>query len=895
MKKAPLLITFGIIALSVAGYFAYEKYFQKKIVSPWDLVPQGAAAVYEASTCVACVEPVKTSSLWEIIQRASFYDKQQDSIQSIVTLLTSQRNGSLASLHVTKKDAFDFVFYIPLRELSGRQLFEATVNDLKTKPNIKYREREFNATKIQELATSNSIFSWVVLEDVWVGSFTPFLVEDVIRAFGDDREETFRKDISSVYQMPKLKNDAGNLYVHLRNFSEWLSVFAPGYNLDLIQHFGKASLLDIKAVDRNLVLSGFSLEDVQDVSVLSVFNEQFPTSFGLKQLVSNRAVMLVSYGITNGKDFALKLNAYPKRNKNLADTLQRLGTALNVKIDELYNSINNEVGVCYVESASQKLSKVLLIESSEIQNWLTSMNSISGKLSEDTVFFERYSTYEIRELPVYRFPEKLFSPFINGFDRTYYTSLDNTLIIAEDLEELKSFLEDIDREDTWGKSVAQNQFLESTLLESNVSLYINTPRIWNILSESLNEKWRGFVRQNKPLFLSVGMGAVQFSHLNESFYTNISWLYQQAPLSEPERKQQNESTITGFQLGLLKSFVVRNHNDRTNEVLLQDSAYNIHLVSSGGKVLWSKELKGSISGEVHQLDYYKNSKLQYLFLTEGALHLVDRLGNNVEGYPIAIKAKQVEFLSLIDYDHSKNYRFLITDKPGKLWMYDKQGNNLEGWNPHDIKGELYSSPHHHRIRGKDYIMATTIDGKAYLMNRRGESIKGFPLNLDARPLGDYFVESGSSSAQTYFVVVSRDGFRIKFNLEGKIHNRETLLKSSLEARFSLVKEMNGKSYCIVRQEPKSLSILDAEGKELIVNAFIGMNATDVKYYNFGAGNVYYLITDLVQDLTYVYDNQGNLLTSPPLESDFARITFSNSNKLRVYLTYQKSLLVKPLN
>jgi hypothetical protein len=56
----------------------------------------------------------------------------------------------------------------------------------------------------------------------------------------------------------------------------------------------------------------------------------------------------------------------------------------------------------------------------------------------------------------------------------------------------KRFLEDIDREDTWGKSVVQNQFLESTLLESNVSLYVNTPRVWNVLENFLHPRWKEF-------------------------------------------------------------------------------------------------------------------------------------------------------------------------------------------------------------------------------------------------------------------------------------------------------------------------------------------------------------------------------------------------------------------
>lgn len=895
MKRAPLFITILIIVLSVSGYFVYEKYFIKKIVSPWDLVPKGAVAVYEASACDECVEPVKASSLWEIINKASFFDKQQDSVQKFLAKAITQKSGSLTSLHITKKDAFDFVYYFPLNDVSGRKLFEATTEDWKTRDGFRYREREYNGHQINELSTSGSTFSWVTLKDVWVGSFTPFLVEDVIRVFGDGGESIFKKDIADVYQMPRLKNDAGNLYVHLENLSEWLSVFASGTNLDMIKYFGKAALLDIKSVNDNLVLNGFSVEDPQQASVLSVFNEQSPTSFSLKQFVSNRTVMLLSYGISNGSDFGEKLNAFSQRDQKVVDTLKQLTSSLKIDLSNLYQSIKNEVGVCYVESSDQQMSKVLLIESDDTNKWIEPFNAISDRLSVDTVFYERYSGYEIRELPVFRFPEKILSPFVSGFDHSYYTVAGQTILIAENLEELKFFLEDIDREDTWGKSVSQNQFLESTLLESNVSLYVNTPRIWNILRSSLNEKWGRFVQENRGLFSSIGMGAIQFSHLNQSFYTNVSWMYRQPQMAESERREQTQNIVTKFQVGLQgESFVVKSHVDKTNELFLQDSSYNIHLVSSKGSVLWSKPMNSAIIGDVFQVDYFKNGKLQYLFTTDGALHIIDRLGNYVQPFPIKLAIKDIQFLDLIDYDHSKNYRFLIADKSGKLWMYDKEGNNLDGWNPRNVEGMLHCAPRHHRVRGKDYLTAIRNDGKVYVTNRRGESIKGFPMNLDARPSGDYFLEIGSSLSQTNFVIVSRDGFRIKFNLDGKIQSRETLLKSSVDARFSLVKEMNGKSYCIVRQEPRNLTVSDQSGKQIIVNEYIGMNTINVQYYDFGAGKIFYLITDVVQNLTYAYDRQGNLLTSPPMEADFSRLAIDNADNLRIYLTYQNALRVKSL-
>src|SRR5690606_15089092 len=127
---------------------------------------------------------------------------------------------------------------------------------------------------------------------------------------------------------------------------------------------------------------------------------------------------------------------------------------------------------------------------------------------------------------------------------------------------------------------------------------------------------------------------------------------------------------------------------------------------------------------------------------------------------------------------------------------DKQGTNLEGWTPNNVEDNLFTSARHHRIRGRDYLIAIRRDGRAYLKNRRGEMQRGFPLNLDARPAGDYFLEVGSTIDKSDFILVSSDGFKIRFNPAGKIQSRETLINSSISSRFSLVKERNGKSYCI---------------------------------------------------------------------------------------------------
>ena len=891
MKRLPLILTAAIFGLTIGGYFLYHKLSTKTSRGLWSLVPESSVIVYESGECQECVESVKQASIWKIIEKLAAYSRQSDSVKNIFKFLGGAKQ-SLVSVHITKKDEFDFLFYTK----ADQKNFDAIIEQWKKNKSNKFSERTLNAVKIYEVANNKHIFSWVTLDDVWVGSFTPFLIEDVIRVYEADAEHSFKERMTDVTQLPKLKNDAGNVYIHLKNFSDWLKIFTEGEGAPpaFVQSFGRSSVLGIKAKEGNFSLTGLSSDSSnQSAYTLSIFANQSPVPFNLKKFISNRSVLLTSYGINDGVNFKSDLMKFSGR-KSLNDTLAVAAKSLQFDLAKLYKNIDGEIGVCYVESKGQDISQVLLIDTRDPKVWLETLNNVSQKLSVDTVFFERFSTYEIRELPLYRFSEKILWPLVSGFDQTYYTIAGNTIIIGSDLEELKRFLDDIDKEETWGKSVSQNKFLESTLLEANISLYVNTSRIWNVLLGSVNAKWKPFIMENQSLLRSLGMGAVQFSHLNESFYTNVSWKYGKASAEDKQTRSNNQKLITNFTNNIGKMFVVRNHVDRQEEVLVQDSAYNLHLISSSGKVLWNVELDGMIHGDVEQIDFFNNGKLQYFFATPGKLHVIDRLGNYVKPYPVAISSKDVEYVSVVDYDHSRKYRFLVAGKSGKLWMYDKEGNNLEGWKPQNVEDGLAMPARHHRIRGKDYIVAIRKDGKAYLFNRRGEKVKKFPLDLEAKPYGDYFIELGKDLASTYFIVVSRDGYRIKFNLEGKIQSRETLIKNSVDSRFALIREKNGKSYLILRQESKETTLLDDNTKDLIKNDYVGFDPLDIEYTDFGAGKIFVTITDARQGLSFVYDKQGNVLTNPPVDSYILTVRPDDNDKLLLFSGYEKALTIQPL-
>jgi hypothetical protein len=64
--------------------------------------------------------------------------------------------------------------------------------------------------------------------------------------------------------------------------------------------------------------------------------------------------------------------------------------------------------------------------------------------------------------------------------------------------------------------------------------------------------------------------------------------------------------------------------------------------------------------------------------------------------------------------------------------------------------------------------------------------------------------------------------------------------------------------------------------------------------DFGAGKVYIAITDVDQELSFVYDGQGNLITPLPVESNGIAVRPFDFDKLRLFTILEKTLTIQPL-
>jgi len=169
-----------------------------------------------------------------------------------------------------------------------------------------------------------------------------------------------------------------------------------------------------------------------------------------------------------------------------------------------------------------------------------------------------------------------------------------------------------------------------------------------------------------------------------------------------------------------------NHRTGTKDIIVQDTNNIIYLISAGGKIKWSKKIEEKIIGKINQVDAYNNNKYQMIFNTNSKLHIIDILGNEIDGFPVTFSFSATNSVAILDYDNNNDYRFLIAGDDYKIHNYSIDGLGVNGWTFPKMESKVKRPVSYFAINGLDYLMTTDESGTIKLFNRRG--IERYSIN-----------------------------------------------------------------------------------------------------------------------------------------------------------------------
>ncbi len=210
-------------------------------------------------------------------------------------------------------------------------------------------------------------------------------------------------------------------------------------------------------------------------------------------------------------------------------------------------------------------------------------------------------------------------------------------------------------------------------------------------------------------------------------------------------------------------WTVTNHNTQEKETVFQNSQKEICLQDKSGKILWKKQLESEIFGEVFQVDALKNGKLQLAFTTQTGLHVMDRNGNELKGFPILPKQAITAPLHIADYDNNKKYRLLFAVGDGMVLNYTVQGTITEGWKQE--KHFVVTYIDHFKIDKDDYLMTVSPTGQMEFLKRTGEIRQKSGTVLSDYNGKNCKVMAGASLGETQISYTTKSGVSKTVKLE----------------------------------------------------------------------------------------------------------------------------------
>jgi hypothetical protein len=397
-------------------------------------------------------------------------------------------------------------------------------------------------------------------------------------------------------------------------------------------------------------------------------------------------------------------------------------------------------------------------------------------------------------------------------------------------------------------------FREQFSEQSSAMLFMQLNSLLRPATNWVQEKYADSLLSKGDQLQMLDPFGIQFDRFQNYFLVSGFWSYGQSmELAEGQFWASKMDTSLSW------IHAVENHVDQSTEYLVQDASNRLSLYNQRGQALWTRQLEGAVMGDVYQIDYYKNDKLQYLLNTSGKIHLIDRKGRDVADYPIEFSSRSSASLFAVDYDSKKDWRIFVPAENGNIYGYYKTGRPLPGWSPLRNKNAPAYPIMHHVAAGKDYLIAVDRTGKLSLRNRKGEE-RVDALELGAPALNPPKIIKRAGEDQIW--ICDTIGMLHKVRLDGS-QDVVPLPKINSRSEFLIIEQ--GDDLMFASTFANDLELRSAEGlKKWTVRLPEGphrMEAFEIR------GEIRLGIWSQVSSEWSVFDLEGNLLSDFPIQGE----------------------------
>lgn len=869
MKKVLLSSIISVVILvAVAGVFIYYQYYRNESTSLYEAIPSDVAWVISVDPTTGDLKRLANTGFFNNHDSIAVLDDWYKSLISLDSAVI--KNQALRSIfktyplvvsgHVTGPNTFSEIYYLRLNNANPDGEADQLVMGILGKK-VKKQTRNYNGTEIREVKLDSArMFTWSVSKGVFIGSFTPYLVEDALR-----QQKYIKSTSPAVKMMSFVDTNKKNLVIgiHYNGFHKWVLTqlnTLSGLKLEPLQRVGEWSIAKLSIKSDCITFQGTTIVDGAN-QFLSLFKDQKSVPLNVFKILPSRTAAVVAWGFSSPTvwldDFAEYLH---ENNGNTSSSRNKV---------YFEDWIGNEVSLIVTEPVSESndnnyFAAVAVNNSSICQK---KMLEVSEKSESNKPLEESYNGVIIRKLKMNDLIPSVLGPLFSKLNGSYYCIINNYFVASNQVAALRGFINDNKSKNLL---IGQERFKSITNVVhpfGNLYFYAGFPQSEKIFKSIAAPGWLDWLTQYGNKVKGWNGLALNIGSSNGVFNTT-------GCLSYFNKKSQGPHALWDYRCDttiIAGPFVPKADHDM---LFIQDANFTLSAVGKDGILKWQKSLESKILGEIKTVDFYNNGGVQYVFNTTSKLYMLDSIGNDVGNYPIQLPDSATSGVGAFQLNYNTSSQLFISCRNMLVYGYELSGIPLVNYQPVKLSAMVKTTAWLSVYNNKRFITVVDGTGICHFISPAGE--RKFRLDDAIGKAIESRIYAADDTSSMFIwetlggVLKSAKGTR----------NSEIYFKSSQESinDISLARK-DGKVY-FAGCDKQYVYLFDKNGNEILKHQLDNnVVASDLKIL-MDYDKLFLSYRDEATKVCYLIDNSGKICQGFPVKG-YGEIKSTSSSSIEI--------------
>jgi hypothetical protein len=786
-----------LIALAVILYFTSNRQSTGggTISEAMKVIPDDAVWIIESSSVPELLKAlVQADPLFPAIQHIGNIQPSLLALRKIDSLITRDSRFKkryahqpvVFSFHQTGKSIYQFLIIMENQGTMGASDTGELFAELSGRQG-QWSQRIYNGQQIHRITFGvDALIPGISLAEnskYLIISPSPILLENSVRQL-DQKDGLYSTSSFSKLARTSGKNALAHIYINLKAFPGWLGGWmnpAVKKKMEMFTRYGDWASMDLAVRNDAFWLNGFALEGDTLNSYLNLFKNQEPGKLDAELFLPSNTAAYYTIGVEKPAPFLRALADYlgsgeaGRKRQRLIEKAKETteGDVVKTWIDLEYSQLTigylsgvadettQPVALVSVKNGNQSVEKLITLPGKE-----SAPKSLRKAPPKKIFKDDNLREYPIYEMPYVGLPVILGGSFFSPVSGKYFSCIGNVILLTDDVTTMEEILHKYSVNKTLAHDAVYLSLAGLMSTRSNVTFFAIPYKSKPILTSIMNRDAVTTFLANDQFLTKTGAVGLQFNTGSGMSLHNFFASFAEIDYSKPQTIWESKLDARVA----IKPTIVTNHITQDKEIIVQDELSNLYLINSSGRILWKKSIGERIVSEIFQIDVMKNGRLQYLFSTGNAIHLLDRNGAYLPKYPVKLKLPATNAMALVDFDRTRDYRILIACTDNKIYAFDKNGNPVKGWSQYQASDLITNPVQHFKIQNKDYLVCND-PLEVIILDRKGA--------VKVHPDKDFAISSNSqvqfedmaSGKGPHFICTDVDGLVHTIYLDGTVESR----------------------------------------------------------------------------------------------------------------------------